>query len=372
MLQRLLLGKMRVLSVLLLCLFCASYALPAQELDEFLLNGSFEIAPQPSKLNKTRILGKHSLPNWTIHGLVEYISGGPQPGGMYFRVAHGDHAVRLGNEASISQNISVKPGSFYSLTFGASRTCAQDEVLRVSVPPYFGDLPLQTLYSSDGGDTYAWAFKATTSTAQVVFHNIGVQEDPACGPLIDAVAIKELIPVTPTRGNLVKNGGYEIGPHVFKNSSSGTLLPPKQEDANSPLLGWIIESLKAVKYIDSPHFSVPFGQYAVELLAGRESAIAQIVRTVPNKSYNLTFVVGDAKNDCHGSMLVEAFAGNSTVKVPYNSTGTGKYVAAGLKFKALGIRTRITFFSSFYHTKLNDPGTLCGPVLDEVRLYPVS
>ncbi|KAG0468839.1 hypothetical protein HPP92_018167 [Vanilla planifolia] len=363
---------MRALLVLVFGLFCAGRLLSSQELDEFLPNGSFEIAPQPSKLNKTRILGKHSLPHWTIHGLVEYISGGPQPGGMFFAVAHGVHAVRLGNEASISQNVTVKAGSFYSLTFGASRTCAQDEVLRVSVPPFYGDLPLQTLYSSDGGDTYAWGFKATAAIAQIILHNIGIQEDPTCGPLIDAVAIKELLIPRPTRGNIAKNGGFEVGPHVFKNSTSGTLLPPKQQDVNSPLPGWIIESLKAVKFIDSAHFSVPFGRYAVELLAGRESAIAQVIRTIPNKSYNLTFVVGDAKNGCHGDMLVEAFAANATSKVPFHSIGAGQFVAANLQFKASGIRTRITFFSSFYHTKVNDLGSLCGPVLDEVRVCPIS
>ncbi|CAN1176684.1 Protein DUF642 L-GALACTONO-1,4-LACTONE-RESPONSIVE GENE 2, partial [Linum perenne] len=33
----------------------------------------------------------------------------------------------------------------------------------------------------------------------------------------------------------------------------------------SPLPGWIVESLKAVKYIDSDHSSVPQGRRAVEL-----------------------------------------------------------------------------------------------------------
>ena len=120
---------------------------------------------------------------------------------MYFPVAHGVHAVRLGNEASISQTIKVKPGSLYAITFGASRTCAQDEVLTVSVPPQTGDLPLQTLYDSFGGDVYGWGFRATSSKATLTFHNRGVQEDPACGPLLDAVAIKELFPVYPSRGN---------------------------------------------------------------------------------------------------------------------------------------------------------------------------
>lgn len=183
--------------ILNLSLFCHVFLAPSSGL---LPNGNFEEAPKPTDLKKTVIKGRYSLPKWEINGSVEYIAGGPQPGGMYFAVAHGVHAVRLGNEASITQTIAVKPGSLYALTFGASRTCAQDEVLRVSVHPQSGDLPLQTLYDSFGGDVYAWGFRANSMTAKVTFHNPGIQEDPACGPLLDAVAIKELFPPMPTRG----------------------------------------------------------------------------------------------------------------------------------------------------------------------------
>ncbi|KAM5552425.1 hypothetical protein ABKV19_026992 [Rosa sericea] len=349
-----------------------AFAVAPRPLEGLLDNGNFEEPPKRNNLKKTVLIGKNALPKWEINGFVEYISGGPQPGGMYFSVAHGVHAVRLGNEASISQTIKVKPGSLYALTFGASRTCAQEEVLRVSVPPQAGDLPLQTLYSSNGGDTYAWGFKATSNTAKVTFHNPGIQEDPACGPLLDAIAIKELLPALPTRGNLVRNPGFEEGPHRLINSSHGVLLPPKQLDATSPIPGWIIESLKAVKFIDAKHFNVPFGKAAVELVAGRESAIAQILRTVPNKLYSLSFTVGDARNGCHGSMMVEAFAGKDTLKVPFNSQGKGGFKAASFKFKAASFRTRITFFSSFYHTRTDDYGALCGPILDEVRVSPIA
>lgn len=165
-------------------------------------NGNFEEKPNPKDMRKTALRGKHALPKWETSGLVEYISGGPQPGGMYFAVAHGDHAVRLGNEATISQAISVRNGSLYALTFAASRTCAQDEVLRVSVGRQTGDLPLQTLYSSNGGDTYAWGFRADSDSVKIVFKNPGTQEDPACGPLLDAVAIKRLLLPSLTKGNL--------------------------------------------------------------------------------------------------------------------------------------------------------------------------
>ncbi|KAG7018074.1 hypothetical protein SDJN02_19940 [Cucurbita argyrosperma subsp. argyrosperma] len=358
------------LPLLAFFLLLASSAFAGSILEGLLANGNFEEPPLKTNLKKTVIVGKDSLPSWEINGFVEYISGGPQPGGMFFPVAHGVHAVRLGNEASISQIIKVKKGSLYALTFGASRTCAQDEVLSVLVPPQNGSLPLQTLYSSDGGDVYAFGFVASSDSVKVTFHNPGVQEDPACGPLLDAVAIKELIRPVPTRDNLVRNPSFEVGPHRLVNSTNGVLLPPRQEDLTSPLPGWIIESLKAVKFIDSKHFNVPVGLAAVELVAGRESAVAQIIRTIPNKLYSLTFKVGDAKNGCHGSMMVEAFAAKDTLKVPFQSQGKGLYKTAILKFKAISPRTRITFFSSYYHTRTDDFGSLCGPVLDDVRVVP--
>lgn len=365
---------MAVLSSLVLfsCFLLTGSAFGASILEGSLPNGNFEEQPKKTDLDKTVLKGKYSLPKWEINGLVEYISGGPQPGGMYFAVAHGVHAVRLGNEASISQTIQVKKGSLYALTFGASRTCAQEEVLRVSVGPQVGDLPLQTLYSSNGGDTYAYGFRAIADVAKLTFHNPGVQEDPSCGPLLDAVAIKELFPPRATRANLAKNGDFEEFPHLLVNSSNGILLPPRHEDLTSPLPGWIIESLKAVKIIDSNHFNVPFGKAAIELVAGRESAIAQIIRTVPKKFYNLVFTVGDARNGCHGSMMVEAFAAKDTLKVPFTSKGKGRFKTVSLKFQAISARTRLTFYSSFYHTRIDDFGSLCGPVLDQVTVVPVA
>lgn len=168
--------------------------------------------------------------------------------------------------------------------------------------------------------------------------------------------------------NLLKNAGFEEGPYMFPNASWGVLIPPNIEDDHSPLPGWMVESLKAVKYIDSGHFSVPEGKRAVELVAGKESAIAQVVRTIPGKTYVLTFSVGDASNSCEGSMIVEAFAGRDTVKVPYESKGKGGFKRAMLKFVAVSNRTRIMFLSTFYTMRSDDFSSLCGPVLDDVKL----
>lgn len=172
--------------------------------------------------------------------------------------------------------------------------------------------------------------------------------------------------------NLVKNNGFEEGPHILINASRGVLLPPKQEDWTSPLPGWIIDAPKAVKFIDSGHFSVPYGKSAVELVAGRESVVAQIIRTIPNKTYTLSFIVGDAKNGCHGSMMVEAFAAEEAMQASFRSEGKGQFSTYSFQFTAESNRTRLTFVSSFYHTRINDSGTLCGPVLDEVHVFPAA
>lgn len=172
-------------------------------------------------------------------------------------------------------------------------------------------------------------------------------------------------------GNLVKNGDFEVGPHVFKNFSTGVLILPKREDLYSPLPGWIVESTKAVKYIDSKHFLVPSGLAAIELVGGRETAISQIIRTQPNKFYNLTFTVGDAKNGCHGSMTIQAFAARQSLKVAFTSNGSGGSKTTSFKFQAISARTRITFYSPYYHTKVQDYGHICGPVLDNVKVFPL-
>lgn len=72
-----------------------------------------------------------------------------------------------------------------------------------------------------------------------------------------------------------------------------------------------------------------------------------------------SFVAGDAKNGCHGSMLIEAYAARHAFKVPYKSSGKGGFKAVKFKFKAIAHKTRISFFSSYYHSKLNYFGILC-------------
>ncbi|GFP90448.1 GTP-binding nuclear protein Ran-3 [Phtheirospermum japonicum] len=337
-------------------------------------NGNFEYGPKPTQMKGTRVLGPHAIPSWELSGFIEYIKSGHKQGDMLLVVPEGASAVRLGDEASIKTKVKVTNGMSYSLSFSAARTCAQEEKLNVSIwpnsePKDWGILPIQTVYSSDGWDSYSWGFLAQSNEIEITIHNPGKEKDPACGPLIDSVALKALRAPIRQRGNMLKNGNFEEGPYIFPKTSWGVLIPPNIEDDHSPLPGWIIGSLKAVKYIDSDHYGVTEGKRAVELVAGRESVIAQIVRTDPKRIYELVFSVGDAKNSCEGAMMVEVSAGRYKVQVPYESKGDGGFKRAKLRFKnASSSRTTIRFLSLNYHIKSDNSGSLCGPVIDDVRL----
>lgn len=170
-------------------------------------NGNFEFGPKPQQLKGTKVIGSNAIPNWETSGYVEYIKSGQTQGDMLLVVPEGAFAVRLGDEASIKTKVKVVNGMFYALTFSAARTCAQEEKLNVSVSPKseekdWGMLPMQTMYSSDGWDSYSWGFLAESNQIEITIHNPGMEKDPACGPLIDSVALKALTSPKRTRGSV--------------------------------------------------------------------------------------------------------------------------------------------------------------------------
>ncbi|XP_021724296.1 uncharacterized protein LOC110691652 [Chenopodium quinoa] len=344
--------------------------------DGLLPNGNFEEAPNPSNLKKTTIVGKYSLPKWVKKGEIRYVSGGPKRVGFTFDVPQGVHAVSIGNEAYILQYLRVKPWAYYSVSFSATRTCPLDKYLRVTTS--YSDtadyaFPNKALYSRKEADTYAWGFQAFSSnTAFIMFSNpTGDPKYYACGPLIQAVAVKELLPSTQTSGNLIQNGNFEIGPHILQNFTTGVYIHPYSLNPISPLPGWRIESRYTIRYIGSKDFFILSGASAVELLVGgKENAISQDIDTTPNNFYNLTFTIGDAKNGCIGSMAVEAAADKETFKVLYESQGKGGVTYANFRFKAVSFRTKIAFWSVFYHNIVGDTNRFCGPVLDDVKVVP--
>jgi hypothetical protein len=165
-------------------------------------NGDFETPPSngfPSEAVGGEAVGGGSaeIPSWKSKGTVELVEAGQKQGGMILIIPQGRHAVRLGNDAEISQDLKVEKGFTYSITFSAARTCAQLESLNVSVTPASQTIDLQTLYNVQGWDPYAWAFEAEVDDVSLAFRNPGMEDDPTCGPIIDDIAIKKLF--TPDR-----------------------------------------------------------------------------------------------------------------------------------------------------------------------------
>lgn len=160
-------------------------------------NGDFETPPAKGFPSLTVADRATEIPSWKSTGMVELVEAGEKQGGMILIIPQGRHAVRLGNDAELSQGLSVQKGSVYSVTFSAARTCAQLESLNVSVPPASQTIDLQTLYNVQGWDPYAYSFEAEVDEVNLVFRNPGMEDDPTCGPIIDDIAIKKLF--TPNR-----------------------------------------------------------------------------------------------------------------------------------------------------------------------------
>ncbi|KAI4370975.1 hypothetical protein MLD38_019260 [Melastoma candidum] len=353
-----------------LLLAVASFPAIAEAEDGLVTNGDFE-SPLAGGFSGAGEAADAtvSIPGWTTTGTVELVRSGEKLGGMILIVPEGVQAVQLGNDAEISQEVAVEKGAVYSVTFSAARTCAQLESLNVSVPPASATIDLQTLYNVQGWDPYAWAFAAQEDKARLVFRNLGMEDDPTCGPILDDVAIKKLFTLDREKNNAVINGNLEEGPWMFRNTSLGVLLPTNLDEETSALPGWTVESNRAIRYIDSYHFTVPEGKRAIELLSGKEGIISQMVETKPNKDYKLTFALGHANDKCKQPLAVMAFAGDQASNIHYTPDSNSTFQTAALNFTSRAERTRIAFYSVYYNTRADDMSSLCGPVVDDVRVW---
>lgn len=155
---------------------------------------------------------------------------------------------------------------------------------------------------------------------------------------------------------------------MFRNASLGVLLPTNLDEETSSLPGWIVESNRAVRYIDSYHFSVPGGKRALELLSGKEGIISQMVPTKPNKPYTMSFSLGHAGDMCKQPLAVMAFAGDQAENVHYTPNSNSTFQTANVNFTAKAERTRVAFYSVYYNTRSDDMSSLCGPVVDDIRV----
>ncbi|EEC70811.1 hypothetical protein OsI_02272 [Oryza sativa Indica Group] len=172
--------------------------------------------------------------------------------------------------------------------------------------------------------------------------------------------------------NVVSNGDFEEGPWMFPNTSFGVLLPTNLDEQTSALPGWMIESNRAVRFVDSDQYTVPQGKRAIELLSGKEGIISQMVETTPQKEYSLTFTLGSAGDSCQPPMAVMAFAGDQAQNFHYSPMGNATSQAANVTFTARAERTRVVFYSVYYNTRSDDHSSLCGPVIDDVRVWGLN
>uniref|UniRef100_A0A7N0T4A4 DUF642 domain-containing protein n=1 Tax=Kalanchoe fedtschenkoi TaxID=63787 RepID=A0A7N0T4A4_KALFE len=340
--------------------------------DGLLLNGDFETPPPNGFSTDPMDPDPTGIPSWTSKGTVELVESSQRQGAMILVIPGGTHAVRLGNDAVISQDLKLEKGSIYSVTFSSARTCAQLESLNVSVPGSSQTIDLQTVYNVHGWDSYAWAFEAEADDVLMTFRNPGMEDDPTCGPIIDDIAIKKLFTPEKPKDNAVINGDFEEGPWLFRNSSFGVLLPTNLDEEMTSLPGWTVESNRAVRFVDSYHFSVPQGKRAVELLSGKEGIISQMVETKPDKEYTMTFNLGEAGDKCQQPLAIMAFAGDQAQTIHYTPNSNSTFQTASFNFTAKADRSRVAFYSVYYNTRGDDRTSLCGPVVDDVRVRGVS
>ncbi|KAE9591395.1 putative Galactose-binding domain-containing protein [Lupinus albus] len=156
---------------------------------------------------------------------------------------------------------------------------------------------------------------------------------------------------------------------MFRNTSLGVLLPTNLDEETSSLPGWIVESNRAIRFIDSDHYAVPQGKRAIELLSGKEGIISQMVETKADKLYSLTFSLGHSYDKCKEPLAVMVFAGDQARNIHYTPNSNSTYQIANLNFTAKADRTRIAFYSVYYNTISDDLSSLCGPVVDDVRVW---
>ncbi|CAN1227377.1 Protein DUF642 L-GALACTONO-1,4-LACTONE-RESPONSIVE GENE 2 [Linum grandiflorum] len=64
-----------------------------------------------------------------------------------------------------------------------------------------------------------------------------------------------------------------------------------------------------------------------------------------------------------------AFAGDQAQNVHYTPDSNSTFHGAELNFTARAERTRIAFYSIYYNTRTDDMSSLCGPVIDDVRVW---
>ncbi|KAL3818690.1 hypothetical protein ACJIZ3_004595 [Penstemon smallii] len=302
---------------------------------DLLQNPDFESPPTNVTANATSQLlllltRANSIPGWSFNGTIWYATSGGN-----LSLPGNGHAVQLGENGRINQTFkAVGDVLDYVLTFtlaAQNENCANNHT--ASIPPPAG----------------LWSIRL-------------LSQEKICPD-----------------GNILANGGFEIGPAFLKNSNSssssssssgGVVLNEEAERFESPLQEWAI--MGTIRYIDSKHYKVPQGKAAIQLLSGDPSGVHIDLNFPLGSAYKLNFTIGDANDSCVGYFIVYLQIGNQIMNFTMQSNGTGSAFNHDVSFNSESSGETSISFYSFNETRRRSDGVLCGPVLDNIIINALS
>ncbi|XP_057774913.1 protein DUF642 L-GALACTONO-1,4-LACTONE-RESPONSIVE GENE 2-like [Salvia miltiorrhiza] len=332
---------------------------------DFLKNPDFEIPPANVTANTST--EANSIPGWSVSGTVWYVASGNS----------GGHAVQLGQNGKISQRLTATGNYNNALDYIVSFTLAAQNIqcannrtaLNVTLRDYLDRNLSRVIYMLKNSSRNAWerhSFKVPQMGGKdyVDIHIQSVagydNDNDTCWPLVDAFTVNtNQMPIW-YDGNMLSNGGFEVGPAFGNKSGNGIILNEEDDEFYSPLQQWSV--IGSIRYIDSGHYKVPGGRAAVELLSG---GVQKDFPSLPTaNSYTLNFTVGDANDSCAADLVVHVRVGASVWEFRVKSNGTGSAFRHSVGFRAEA--SSLVFYS--YEETVSGDGALCGPVLDDVIL----
>nr|DAD30581.1 TPA_asm: hypothetical protein HUJ06_009432 [Nelumbo nucifera] len=283
----------------------------------------------------------NTIPGWTFSGTVQYVTAGPN-----VSLPGNGHAIQLGQDGKINQTFKANGDILnYLLTFTLAPggdNCSTTSNVLVSAPNR------SSLFSLDHA-CYLGSWGYDGEPINLVLQTQPSEADPniTCGPVIDNVVLQSTGTLIQATGNLLLNGGFEVGPAFLNDSTEGILLDAEPSLTLSALQQWFV--IGTVKYIDSKNYKVPQGKAAVELVSGASAGIQTATELNKGTTYNLEFVLGDA------NFIVRVQAGSTSMNLTMQTNGTGLAQSFLMTFKADSSLTNIKI-------------VFCGPVIDNVVL----
>ncbi|XP_059067856.1 protein DUF642 L-GALACTONO-1,4-LACTONE-RESPONSIVE GENE 2-like [Cryptomeria japonica] len=146
------------------------------------------------------------------------------------------------------------------------------------------------------------------------------------------------------------------------------ILPLNLNHETSLLPSWIVESSKVVRYIDSNRFLCSRKQEGHTLALSNQCSISQTIKTATRRTYNLKFLLGDVVGKCQKPLAVMALVRDQSQVANNNSIMSDPFQVFNLSFMANSKNTKIALYSLYYNTKMLDNNSLCGPIIDQIKV----